>query len=69
LDIKGHRYIEYHGGMTSRARERAVTKFETDDEIRIMIISNVGSTGLNLMVASVVIFVVSELDGNDACIG
>ena len=34
-------------------------QFEERDELRIMIISSVGTTGLNLTVASIVIFMVS----------
>jgi SNF2 family DNA or RNA helicase len=37
-----------------------VETFEQQDDIRIMLISNVGSAGLNLTAASVVIFLVSH---------
>jgi SNF2 family DNA or RNA helicase len=45
--------------MTKRQREAAIAKFQSDSQCRVMLISNVGAAGLNLTVASVVIFLVS----------
>lgn len=45
--------------MTPAARDKAVEEFERNDDVRVMLLSNVGTTGLNLTVASVVVFVVS----------
>ncbi|KAF8595568.1 hypothetical protein BDV93DRAFT_564271 [Ceratobasidium sp. AG-I] len=54
--IRGEECIEYDGRMSPKAREDAVKQFEERDDLRIMIISSVGTTGLNLTVASIVIF-------------
>jgi superfamily II DNA/RNA helicase len=59
LTLKGLKCLEYDGKMSLAARQQAVDRFERDDEVRVMLISNVGTTGLNLTMASVVIFVVS----------
>lgn len=60
LKLRGRGFVEYHGSMTASKREKAVETFEQQDDIRIMLISNVGSAGLNLTAASVVIFLVSH---------
>lgn len=49
--------------MSKSKREAAIAKFQSDPECRVMLISNVGSAGLNLTCASVVIFVVSNKAG------
>ncbi|KAG8737755.1 hypothetical protein FRC10_007832 [Ceratobasidium sp. 414] len=57
LSLRGRRCLVYDGNMSTRIREQVVAQFEKDDGVRIMLISNVGTTGLNLTTASVVIFV------------
>lgn len=59
FDIKKRRYVFYDGSMTPKSRQKAVDTFTTDPDCRIMVISNVGAAGLNLVAASVVIIVVS----------
>jgi hypothetical protein len=61
LELKGRKCLEYDGRMSLAARKAAIENFEKDDEATILLISSVGTTGLNLTVASVVIFVVSLL--------
>lgn len=58
--LRGDECIEYDGRMSPKARDEAVKQFETRDDLRIMIMSSVGTTGLNLTCASVVIFMVSS---------
>ncbi|EUC53977.1 SNF2 family amino-terminal protein, partial [Rhizoctonia solani AG-3 Rhs1AP] len=55
FELKKRGFVYYDGSMTPAKRQKAVDKFNTDGNCRIMIISNVGSAGLNLTVASVVI--------------
>ncbi|KAG8735482.1 hypothetical protein FRC10_010469, partial [Ceratobasidium sp. 414] len=56
LALDGRRCLEYDGRMSVDARNKVVCCFREDDDVRILLISNVGTTGLNLEVASVVIF-------------
>ncbi|KAG9092259.1 hypothetical protein FRC06_000174 [Ceratobasidium sp. 370] len=42
--------------MSPTNRDKALQQFESDENIRVLLISNVGTTGLNLTMASVVIF-------------
>ncbi|KAF8597007.1 hypothetical protein BDV93DRAFT_513682 [Ceratobasidium sp. AG-I] len=56
LKLKGRKCLEYDGKMSPAARAQAIKTFEEDPDIKVMLISNVGTTGLNLAVASVVIF-------------
>ncbi|EUC59169.1 SNF2 family amino-terminal protein, partial [Rhizoctonia solani AG-3 Rhs1AP] len=65
FDIQGRRYMEYHGSLSQKQRDQVVEQFETDDSIRILIISNVGGTGLNLTVASIVIFMSGVWSGQE----
>ncbi|KDN35623.1 hypothetical protein RSAG8_11418, partial [Rhizoctonia solani AG-8 WAC10335] len=65
FDIQGRRYVEYHGDLDQKERDRVVEQFETDDEIRILIISNVGGTGLNLTAACIVIFMSGVWSGQE----
>lgn len=60
LQLRGRGLVEYDGSMSKAKREAAIAKFHSDDQCRVMLISNVGSAGLNLTDASVVIFVVSK---------
>ncbi|GAB1528111.1 hypothetical protein RhiTH_011302 [Rhizoctonia solani] len=56
LDLHKYKYVEYNGSMTNIERDRAVKNFESQDDVYIMLLSNVGTTGLNLTMALVIIF-------------
>ncbi|KAG8711805.1 hypothetical protein FRC08_015403 [Ceratobasidium sp. 394] len=56
LSLVGVESIEYDGHMSPTNRDKALQQFEREDGIRVLLISNVGTTGLNLTTASVVIF-------------
>ncbi|KAF8057085.1 P-loop containing nucleoside triphosphate hydrolase protein, partial [Lyophyllum atratum] len=49
-----HKYID--GDTTFKQRDEIVHQFKTDPSFRVLIVSSVGGTGLNLTVASVIIF-------------
>lgn len=49
--------------MPLKARQRSLEKFEHDDDFKILLMSNVGTVGLNVTRASVLIFIVSALAG------
>ncbi|KAF8690278.1 helicase, partial [Rhizoctonia solani] len=61
--LKGRGFVSYDGSMATNHRQQSVEKFTNDPNCRIMIISNVGSAGLNLVQASVVIIVSSVWSG------
>ncbi|KDN36761.1 hypothetical protein RSAG8_10625, partial [Rhizoctonia solani AG-8 WAC10335] len=65
FEIKKRGFTYYDGSMTLKKRQEADDKFTTDKDCRIMIISNVGSAGLNLTVASVVILVSPVWSGSE----
>ncbi|KAG8710717.1 hypothetical protein FRC11_004194, partial [Ceratobasidium sp. 423] len=56
LDLLGYKYLEYNGTKTDVERDQAVREFEARDDVYVMLLSNVGTTGLNLTMASVIIF-------------
>ncbi|PPQ93015.1 hypothetical protein CVT25_006099 [Psilocybe cyanescens] len=56
LDLYGVKYLWIDGRMSFQQRAQVVKKFCTDSNIRVLIMSSVGSVGLNLTVASVIIF-------------
>jgi SNF2 family DNA or RNA helicase len=58
LSLCGRKFVEYDGNISVGARSKAIAEFERSDDTRIMLLSNVGTTGLNLTMASVVIFLV-----------
>jgi SNF2 family DNA or RNA helicase len=64
LRLKGHKCLEYDGTMTLKARESAIRDFKKSKDVMVLLISNVGTTGLNMTMASVVIFGVSS-----CCVG
>ncbi|KAG8772171.1 hypothetical protein FRC12_003219 [Ceratobasidium sp. 428] len=57
MEMRGRKCVEYDGEMTAKQRQRAVDTFKGEDDCRVMLISRVGGAGLNLDVASVLIFV------------
>ncbi|QRW23182.1 Helicase conserved C-terminal domain [Rhizoctonia solani] len=63
LTLKEKDYVTYNGSMATTKRQRSVEKFANNPSCQIMIISNVGSAGLNLVEASVVIIVSSVWSG------
>ncbi|KAG8678152.1 hypothetical protein FRC09_020079, partial [Ceratobasidium sp. 395] len=56
LELRGRKCVEYHGEMTVKQRQKAADTFKQDRECRVMLISKVGGAGLNLDVASILIF-------------
>ena len=53
---KGLRHILYHGKMSHTARDKAITEFTNDNDMKIMIASlKAGGIGLNLTIASKVV--------------
>ncbi|QRV93635.1 ATP-dependent DNA helicase [Ceratobasidium sp. AG-Ba] len=56
LELQGRKCVEYHGDMNMEQRQKAADTFKTDPECRVMLLSKVGGTGLNLQVASILIF-------------
>ncbi|KAG8700757.1 hypothetical protein FRC08_004468 [Ceratobasidium sp. 394] len=53
FDLKSWTYRKYKGTMTPAQRRRAISEFENDESIMILLISNVGTTGLNITRASI----------------
>ncbi|KAF2227112.1 SNF2 family N-terminal domain-containing protein [Elsinoe ampelina] len=57
-DIEEWKCVRFFGAMTPEARTRAINRFETEDDLKIMICSlQCGGLGLNLTAASKVIVV------------
>ncbi|KAG8734345.1 hypothetical protein FRC11_005332 [Ceratobasidium sp. 423] len=65
FEIKKRGYIYYDGSMLPSKRQEAVDKYNTDKDCRIMVISNVGATGLNLTAGSVVVLVSNVWSGQE----
>jgi hypothetical protein len=60
LIVNGIKCAWINGEMSFAQRAEAVERFRSDAEIRVLIISAVGGTGLNLAFADIVIFGVSS---------
>lgn len=58
LDLYGITYTYIDGQTSFQQRAKIVKRFCEDSSCRVLIISSVGSAGLNLSVASVIIFLV-----------
>ncbi|QRV85656.1 Helicase conserved C-terminal domain [Ceratobasidium sp. AG-Ba] len=56
LELQGIKCVEYHGQMNMIQRAKAAETFQKDANCRVMLLSKVGGAGLNLQVASVLIF-------------
>ncbi|KAG8734940.1 hypothetical protein FRC10_011203 [Ceratobasidium sp. 414] len=56
LALEGIESVKYDGSMSPTNRNKALHKFEAEENITVLLISSVGTTGLNLTMASVVIF-------------
>ena len=48
MDEYGIRYLRFDGKTPPTTREKILIKFRDDPDIRVLIISQVGSTGLNI---------------------
>ncbi|KAG9087158.1 hypothetical protein FS749_003132 [Ceratobasidium sp. UAMH 11750] len=57
LKLHGIQYRELDGTMTIKARNVALKQFLEDEQILVLLMSNVGSVGLNIIRASVLIVV------------
>jgi SNF2 family DNA or RNA helicase len=66
LTLYGVRHEHIDGRMTFQQRASVVKKFCANPDIRVLIMSSVGSVGLNLTVASVIIFLVRFLLSHSA---
>lgn len=58
LDLYGVDTLAIDGSMTYERRDAVVAKFHMPEQARVFIFSSVGSAGLNLSIADVVIFFV-----------
>jgi SNF2 family DNA or RNA helicase len=65
LDLYGIKYKHIDGSTLLHNRAKIVEQFCEGSEFRVLIISSVGSTGLNLSIASVIIFLVRVIFLND----
>jgi SNF2 family DNA or RNA helicase len=59
LNLYGIDVMEYNGGMTQQQRGKVLEAFRTNNGKRVLLLSNVGATGLNLDVASILVIIVS----------
>jgi SNF2 family DNA or RNA helicase len=59
--LYGIKCLPLNGTMTTAERTSAIERFKNDPETRVFFISTVGSVGLNLTEADVVICFVSEI--------
>ena len=58
MNLYGIKHLHIDGQTTFQQRAKIVDKFCKDAGIRVLVISSVGSAGLNLSIASVIIFLV-----------
>ena len=58
--LHGIKCLQLNGTMTTAQRTLAVEQFNKDSEARVLLMSTVGSIGLNLTVANIVICFVSR---------
>lgn len=59
LSLHGIDVMEYNGGMTQQQRGKVLEVFRANSGRRVLLLSNVGATGLNLDVANVLVIIVS----------
>ncbi|KAG9120196.1 hypothetical protein FRC07_004399 [Ceratobasidium sp. 392] len=55
LKLMGWEFVPFHGGMTDVARGKALKQFNEQPDMRILLMTKVGGTGLNLTAASILI--------------
>jgi superfamily II DNA/RNA helicase len=60
LELSGVKSALLNGSMTQRQRVAAVSLFENDRAVNVLIMSSVGSTGLNMPWATAIIALVSK---------
>jgi SNF2 family DNA or RNA helicase len=60
LSLYGIECLVYHGGMTENQRTQVLKTFRLDHKARVLLLSNVGATGINLDEANWMIIVVGE---------
>ena len=60
MSLYGVPSLAINGKVTFEQRHKKVKEFHEDDKARVLIFSNVGAAGLNLAIADVVIFFVSD---------
>jgi SNF2 family DNA or RNA helicase len=59
MKLYGVDSLAIDGSMSFEKRDKVVAQFHAEDSPRVLIFSSVGSAGLNLSIASKVIFFVS----------
>jgi len=52
--------LEYNGGMTQQQRGKVLENFRSSGGGRVLLLSNVGATGLNLDIANILVIIVSS---------
>lgn len=55
LDARGLRYEFLHGSLEAKKRDEVIGRFQSDNECRIFLSTDTGSTGLNLQAAGIII--------------
>ncbi|KDR69536.1 hypothetical protein GALMADRAFT_77269, partial [Galerina marginata CBS 339.88] len=60
FDLYGITYVYIAGNMSFQERAKIVERFCNDPNVRVLVFSSVGSIGLNLSIACIVIFFVSR---------
>ena len=55
LDARGLRYEFLHGSLKAKKRDEVIGRFQSDNECRIFLSTDTGSTGLNLQAAGIII--------------
>ena len=61
LDLYSIKHLSIDGRTTFQQRAKIVQTFCKDSAYRVLILSLVGSNGLNLMVANIIIFLVKKI--------
>ena len=58
LKLHGIEAMAYHGGITQQQRAKVLERFRSEGQPRVLLTSNVGATGHNLDVASILVVLV-----------
>ena len=58
LDENGIKFAEIHGSKSVTARMHALNTFKTDPDVRVLLLSGVGTSGLNIAFANILVIVV-----------
>ena len=51
--------LEYNGGMSQQQRGKILETYRSSGGGRVLLLSNVGATGLNLDIANILVIIVS----------